>query len=270
MKTNFLSLIFACLLVVGCSSDDTNSGETNNANYMPLTDGNSWTYSNTRTVNDDPQPRSVNQQETLTANSSGQNQFTFTSNQPEDNQGLFTGVLSKGSLSKSGTKLLYTGTYTVNMQDLGFDPVDIDLENVVIFDANAGNNETLTTESGTINQTVDVQGQNIPFTINYTIATTQQEILNTYDVAGTIYDDVLVSALDVHLEVKADFGIASFDVLAEQNVLKSINYFGSDVGMIYSTNAINYEFEDLTAYGLMYIEPIEIQSTQSIESHIIN
>lgn len=270
MKTNFLSLIFACLLVVGCSSDDTNSGQTNNANYMPLTDGNNWTYSNTRTVNGDPQPRPVNQEETLTASSTNQNQFTFSSNQPEENQGLFTGVLSKGSLSKSDGKLLYTGSYTVNMQDLGFAPVVIDLENVVIFDANANDNTTLSTETGTVNQTVDIQGQNIPFIINYSITTTQVEILNTYDVAATTYNDVLVSALNAELEVQADFGVLTVDVLAQQNVLSSTNYFGSDVGMIYSTNDINYEFEDLTSYGMMYIDPIEIKSTQSIDTYIVN
>ena len=270
-KIKFSLLVLSVLIFAACSSDDDsgsdNEPETPESNYYPLTTGNSWTYDNFyQTENQEP----VENSETLTvagtSEISGNTSYSFSTDVPP-NFGSFTAILSQGEVYKENGKLLYSGNLVVDFNALGFNQVDLEpimlpIQNAVVFDANASAGDNLFSVTDEIEQNIDFQGFPVPLTFTYTIDTNQDSFLESYEANGENFEDVLTSTISVTMQIDATIGV-TIDLLEEQEVLFSKNYFAKDVGMIYSENNYDFIFEANQTFGLPSTE-IHSNSSQTL------
>lgn len=266
MKLRILSIALVMISLFSCSSDDTSVNDTNNSDYFPLTTGNEWNYSNSSQTQGEQE---ITNDEKLTITSENDNAYAFNSSADPLERGIITGILANGSLSKQNGQLVYNGEYVVDLSLYNLDNLTIPLTDLVVYDINASAGENLSNISNTIDQTFNIQGQEIPLVIEYSLNTQQNEILESYSVSGTSYDNVLKSSVSLTLEVNANI-IVSIPLLEEQEVLSSSNYYAENIGLIFSENQANYNFEDLSQFGVPNMDSIKIDSSQSIESYIIN
>lgn len=266
MKLKRILPICLALAMIGCSSDDetTTPPEESNSNYFPLTVGNSWTYNNERAVDQQPSTQS---QETMTvADSSEENGNTYyeldTDNSLEG--GLVTNILSNGKLTKINGELMYTGNYEVEIPN--FDPLQLPIE-ATIYSKTASAGTELTNVSQTIQEEIDVQGQLVPVSLDYNIVTTNEGFLPSVTINGEEFQDVLQANLVVSASITAALGPIEVTLLAEQEVVTVTNYYADGVGLIHSEATINYEFEDLSNYGVPTIPNLHIESSQKVDSY---
>lgn len=266
MKLRILSITLVMISLFSCSSDDTSVNDTNNSDYFPLTTGNEWNYSNSSQTQGEQE---VTYDEKLTITSENDNAYAFNSSADPLERGIITGILANGNLSKQNGQLVYNGEYVVDLSLYNLDNLTIPLTDLVVYDINASAGENLSSISSTIDQTFNIQGQSIPLVIEYSLTTQQNEILESYSVSGSSYENVLKSSVSLTLEVNADI-MVSIPLLEEQEVLTSSNYYAENIGLIFSENQTNYNFEDLSQFGVPNMDSISIDSSQSIESYIIN
>lgn len=265
MKLRILSIALVMISLFSCSSDDTSMNDTNNSDYFPLTTGNEWNYSNSSQTQGEQE---VTNDEKLTITSENDNAYAFNSSADPLERGIITGILANGNLSKQNGQLVYNGEYVVDLSLYNLDNLTIPLTDLVVYDINASAGENLSNISNTIDQTFNIQGQTFPLVIEYSLNTQQNEILESYSVSGTSYENVLKSSVSLTLEVNADI-IVSIPLLEEQEVLTSSNYYAENIGLIYSENQANYNFEDFSQFGVPNMDPISIDSSQSIDSYIV-
>lgn len=270
MKAKFLTALFAAIILVGCSSDDENTPPVgNDTNYFPLTKDNSWTYNNESQSQGLPPTQST---ETLRVmDSTGRNgttHYDLESDQPTEG-GAVTTLLAQGELSKTETELIYNGNFAINIGQMGIEDLVFPIENAVVFSTTANAGTELFSFSGEITQQIMIEGQSVPVTIKYTVSTTNLGVLESHTVGGEKFQDVLSSNLVVSASASVPFGPIDLQVLTPQEVFSATNYYANNVGMIDSDVTIAYEFEDLSEYGFQNVPPVNIQSTQEIESYVI-
>lgn len=272
----YLPICFlAALTLTGCSSDDdsTSGSQNNTTDYFPLALNNSWNYNNQRTIEGQSPSQS---QETLSiVDSSEENGNTFY-NLDSNNDlegGLATTLFSNGNLSKVDGALIYSGGYALDLPNIGdFGPLEIQIDNAMIFDSNAVAGTELFSFSDSIEQDIEVQpGVVLPIAFNYSIATNNVAFLPTYMVGDIEYSDILEANVILTASVTTSLGpISGIPILAEQEVLHITNYYANGIGLISSEVEINYVFEDLSNFGLPSIPSVHVSSTQSIDSYIVN
>lgn len=275
MKTKYFFLSVLVLAFVACSDDDNDSGTANPENptsdYFPLTIGNQWTYNNLREVqNQDPQEST----ETLSVSDSTMMNdavnYQFSSDAPVMNQGIVTGVLVNGSLTKVEGKLIYNGSFEYNFPGLNI-PISFPLENLVVFDQNKDSGQNLTTINNSITQDLSL-GENaptVPVTFDYTFKTNEGAVLESYSAGDQQFNDVISSNLTLNISANANLGPISIAVLVDQQVLTSTNHFAKDIGLIDSNNAMHVEFEDLSEYQFPQLDPIDVSSSQTITDYSV-
>ena len=184
-------------------------------------------------------------------------------------RGIITGILVNGNLSKQNGKLVYNGQYMIDLSFYGMENLSIPINNLTVYDVNASAGDQLSTLSNTIDQTFNLQGQDIPLTMTYSLNTQQNEILESYTVNNVSYENVLKSTLSVNLAVDASVAIITLPLLEEQEVLTSSNYYAADIGLIYSENSVSYNFEDLSQFDIPTLNPINVNTTQSIDTYTV-
>ncbi|MGO2358311.1 hypothetical protein [Mesonia sp.] len=266
MKLRILSLALVMTSLISCSSDDTSVNETNSSNYFPLTTGNEWNYNNSSVVEGESENTN---NETLTATTENNNAYSFSSSANMLERGIITGILVNGNLSKQNGKLVYNGQYMIDLSFYGMENLSIPINNLTVYDVNASAGDQLSTLSNTIDQTFNLQGQDIPLTMTYSLNTQQNEILESYTVNNVSYENVLKSTLSVNLAVDASVAIITLPLLEEQEVLTSSNYYAADIGLIYSENSVSYNFEDLSQFDIPTLNPINVNTTQSIDTYTV-
>ncbi|HLU80971.1 MAG TPA: hypothetical protein VK010_02760 [Flavobacteriaceae bacterium] len=273
MNSKILSAIFVAALLVSCSSDDSDNPPAPNTNYFPLSTGNYWTYQNQREVEGETPTQNT---ETLSVEDveevNGEKQYDMESDQPT-NGGVATTIFANGRLSKNQGKLKYNGKLDFYVGQSGIDTISFPVNNAIVFDSNAGINAQLFSFSDSFQQEIPVDNLTIPVTINYTVRTKNLGIINSRTVNGVEYENVLSSEVVMELSVVAEivtpFGQIDVDIMTPQEVMIATNYFAEGVGMVESDVSIHYEFEDLTEYGFPNVPPVDIQSTQEIDSYVV-
>ncbi|MDT0294349.1 hypothetical protein ACFQ3R_01455 [Mesonia ostreae] len=266
MKLRILSLALVMTSLISCSSDDTSINDTNNATYFPLSVGNKWNYINSSTAEGEVENTN---EETLTLTAENNNAYSFSSSANMLERGVITGILVNGNLTKQNEKLIYNGQYEVELSSFGIENLSIPIDNLVVYDVNASAGDALSTISNTINQTLNLQGQDIPLSMTYALHTVQNEILESYTVNNTSYENVLKANVSLNLAVDASLVIVTVPLLEEQEVLTSSNYYAADIGLIYSENSASYNFEDLSQFGIPNIDSVNVDSSQSIDTYTI-
>ncbi len=242
MKFKLLIAVALLTILASCTTDTSISTEPE-TNYLPLAIGDYWTYNvttNAQTLRD-----SLYISNDTTINSKIYKKFK-TKNLPV---GFFSNSLNNNGLRKEGSSLLLTGSLAL---DFGVGvAINLNVNDFVIFNEMATNNQQLGSVTGTINQTV----QNYPLVIDYTLKSIAMETLPTYtsNSNGHIYTDVkrvktILNAKITTTTTVVILGIPTpivATILSSQDVVISNQYYAKNIGMVHTNTAINYQLNTL-------------------------
>jgi len=259
MKHNYLLAVLLMAFLTACStSDDNNSSEQPTENdYFPVENGDFWVYD---VSGDFPGRDSLYIANDTTINNTPHKKFKT----KEVPFGFYSSSLAGNGIRKSGDKIMVSGATSVNLIE-GF-PIDLSVSDFVIFKENASDNEELSSISGTLNY----QYGDIPLTFNYTMKSVFAETLASFTVPGhETYQDVKVIKVIVGLNAGGvttfqgvDF---PFNIMTQQDVVVSTQYYVNNVGMVYSTTDIHYE---LTSQEIPL--PVPSTATQNIKEYLVD
>jgi hypothetical protein len=234
MKAKLFILSAILLTIISCTSDSNNGSS---ENYLPLTIGNSWKYSVSGTNGDAATEDSLYIANDTTISTTIYKKFKARNFAT----GLFSSSLNQNAVKEIGSTVVLTGGSSLGLQDIF--PLNIDLVNFVLLNSDASANTTLSTVTGTINQTFE----GIPITITYTLKSVSDGVLPSYSLPnGVIYNDIIKTKLIVNLSVSSTQTIPGTNfpivipILNSQDVLVSNQYYSKNVGMVYNKTNINF------------------------------
>ena len=243
MKIKLLLSLAVVTLLFSCSSNstDSNTGTDNSpqTNYFPIGTRNYWKYR--VLTNAVTQTDSLYVSNDTTINSKVYKKFK-TRNMPI---GFFSSSLNKNALRIDGSKLLLTGSLSFNFGVTL--PLNLSVNDYVIFQENAANNQDLGSVSGTINQTV----QTYPLAIDYTLKSTNIESLATFSSNGRVYTDVKKIKTVLNARITTSLSVSGIpfpvvvSILDPQDVVTSYQYYSKTIGMVYTNTVINYRLNSL-------------------------
>ena len=218
--------------------------EQDEANYFPLVVNNSWDYTNTTT--DDNGTDMSNETMTLASEEMVNDTLFFQAETDNISPNLTTtGILVGGQLFKKEGQLQIKGQFDNFGPDLpgGFSlPIESNI--IPLYSTTAGENAELFAESDSFTQSQD----DIDFNVNFTLSSQNAGSMDSMDVSGTTYDNVIASSVTLTLEITAtpnDFPI-TIPVLEQQDVLTATHFFADGIGMIKSEIITSINFEDLS------------------------
>lgn len=268
MKTKLFFIVFTIAILTSCSSDNS-SGGTSTADYLPLTDGNYWTY-DVSTVGQ----TTSNRDSLYVANDTVINTKTYkkmkTLNIPF---GFYSNSLRNNGVRKENDAIYMTGNAGLNLGAVL--PIDLSVSDLMIFKESATANQELGSVSGVINQ--DFQGY--PLVMNYTMKTTALETLPSFTAEdNTVYTDVKKVKITLNLKVSTTVTIPGIPIpltvalLNPQDVVVSTQYYAKNIGMVYTNTVISYELQDFSQFGITLPIPQSGTQTQneSLDTHHVN
>lgn len=267
-----LILLSLTLGLISCSSSD-DAGGTNptiTGDYFPSVQANLWTY-NVVNVSDDPTGNFTGTDLLTVASASGNSFNLEVNNGTSPANGTFNALLVNGTLTKTDSDLTFTGTFMMPPGFENFFDQQIALNNVVLYDLNANNNEVLSTVSDVINQDLVVGEDTLPLTINYELKTTYTGYSASEIVDGETYTNVVKTRLTLNLHVSTEI-IAPVDVLAPQNVLVIDTYYAENIGLIKAEAVSSYELNSVVT-GLIDLgipESSTATNIQELDSYFLN
>ena len=258
MKFKLLIAVALLTILASCTTDTSISTEPE-TNYLPLAIGDYWTYNvttNAQTLRD-----SLYISNDTTINSKIYKKFK-TKNLPV---GFFSNSLNNNGLRKEGSSLLLTGSLAL---DFGVGvAINLNVNDFVIFNEMATNNQQLGSVTGTINQTV----QNYPLVIDYTLKSIAMETLPTYTSTsnGHIYTDVKRVKTILNAKITTTVSLSGFPVtltiLDPQDVVVSNQYYAKNIGMVYTNTAIDYHLNALPGGATL---PIPSTGSQTQDEYL--
>lgn len=242
MKIKFLLSLVVLTLLFSCSSDTVSGSDSSNqTNYFPLALRNYWKYR--VLTNNVTQTDSLYVSNDTTINTKVYKKFK-TRTTPI---GFFSNSMNKNAARIDGGRILLTGSIGFNFGSAL--PLDLSINDYVIFQENASNNQDLGSVSGVINQTV----QNYPLTINYTLKSTNIESLPTFSSNGRVYTDVKKIKTVLNAKISTSLTVAGIpfpvvvSILDQQDVVTSYQYYSKTIGMVYTNTNISYSLNSLPA-----------------------
>ena len=260
MKPFKLTLLFAiCIVIFNCSNSDLddNNGLTQQqftGNFFPLNTGNTWDYDVSNTDNDTNQ--TVTSTDFIEVESQTNIGFTLSVNQNGIPNGIMSGILTSGVLTRTETTLSSNGTVALPIE--GFD-FQIELENALLYNTQANNGELLSTQSGVFTQ--DFEGY--PITINYTLTSTQLTNLETLTEGTTTYNTVTSANISLTLSVTTEATFVTtqtIPIIDDTTPVLSINsYYAQDIGLIKAEASGGYT---LNANTISILEGIGVDLSQ--------
>ncbi|HET8886631.1 MAG TPA: hypothetical protein VFM70_09805 [Salinimicrobium sp.] len=264
MKIKLTSLLLMLLVISACSSEDDGPGDTSSdSNYFPLSMDNYWNYDNR---SQEVGMEEMQSEDSLYVAEESNNSYTLDAEQPVE--GLTTSLFANGNMKKNGSQLLYTGSFDFMIE--GFESFSIPLQNVVVYDASANAGSELYSVSNTLTETVN----SIPFEIEYTVSTTDEGDLASFDVNGVTYEDVISSKFILTLRITTSIEVfgdpIEIPILETQDISVGQNFYAADVGMIQSDVVFSYELEDLSQYpiSLPVAQSATVNSSQELTTYV--
>lgn len=234
-KLIFLASLIATSSFISCSSEDGDGGTNYN---LPLNDGNYWTY--------DVNSEGVETRDSLYISGDVvMNTKTYKKFETLDNvaTGFYSSSLRNNGVRKSGSKLLLSGNLSLaSGQDLPFN-FDLTLDDFVIFNSNASNNQTLNSSpvTGTIQETYN----GYPLTIAYSLQSYGGESLSSFTSPnGDTYANVKSTKIKLNVSVTSEQTFGGFTIpitiLAPQDLIISTLYTAEDIGVVYVNTDTSY------------------------------
>ncbi len=215
---------------------DTDTDEPEPVDFFPTTLDSEWNYDVTNTNNDTNE--TTDSTDRLFISSENGNAFMFGVNDDNVANGSKNGILVDADMNKTETTLSTTGELELPIPGLSF---IIPYDNALLYNLGAGNNSTLSSFSGTIEETV----QDFPLLVTYTLNTTQIGQLNAINLNGDDYNDVVKSNMTLNISVSTSIEIVpgfpiELPILDAQDVLSIDSYYAKEIGLVRSEAEINF------------------------------
>jgi len=243
-----LSLCFSIALVTSCSNEPIDSGIVNNgdtaisSDYFPTSLNSYWIYDVANTNNNLNELSITN--DSLYINSQNANAFTLGINDGLPPNGILSGFLSSGNLTRTNETLILDGILELPAEISNVIDFEIALNNHVLYDISAPINSELSTNGDTITQ----EFNGFPITINYELLSKSLGTLESITANGLVYNDIIGSELVLNVSASTTIDFAgipiNISILEPQDVLVSTYYFANAIGMVKSTSEINYQISD--------------------------
>ncbi len=251
MKKIILQTIFLAFIIQSCSKDDTQIEATSGNSYFPLTSGNFWNY------NIDSQTNNASRDSLFIQKDTVINGFTYkkfkTKNTPI---GFYSNTINGNSLRQSGNKLLLTGNAGLNFSAAL--PIDLALNDFIVFSENGVENEELSAKTGVLNQNAGT----LPLTMTYTLKSVAMSSLPSYTTpGGKTYQNVKPIKIIFNLKITTLFAGFPIPILSQQDVVTSTLYFAKNIGVVYAKTRIKYQLQSLPA-GTQLPIPSSADQTQ--------
>lgn len=245
-------LLFAIsTFIASCSSDDNNNGNTGESSetYIPLSDNNYWVYN--------VESSFMSGRDSLyVANDTLINNKTYEKLKvKEPAYGFFSNALNNNGIRHDNGKTYLSGTTGLYFSDDL--PFNIAVNDFMIFDINATENQQLASVSGTFQQ--EVQGFTLTF--NYTLSSKAKSSISSFTSGDKQYNNVRPVEITLNVAINAyipNFPI-SYPILPSQNVAVSTQYYAQGIGAVKTITDINYT--------LSQIPGIELPIPQSGSEH---
>lgn len=253
----------AALFVASCSSDDNTDGGTGSI-YLPLTTGDYWVYDVTG-----PQ---TGRDSLYTANDTliGNNTYKKFKTASMAN-GFFSGALSGNAVRQNGSRLQLTGSTGFSFAENL--PISLSVTDFTFFDSVVPAGTNLGIATGAFEQPTE---DGYTLSIEYMLTATSGEDLASHTVGGETYSNVKTVEMTLSLTITALIDVGGFnipvEVLPQQNVLTSTQYYVENIGVVHVSTDITYQLTDLSSFNVELPIPSsgsehqeEILDTYSVE-----
>lgn len=245
--SNSYFAILVAFLLFSCSNDNESTGNTSNFS-TPLTLGSYWTYDVVSQGNTTRDSLFIDSETTI-------NNATYKIFKTRDDAatGFYSSALRNNKVREANGKLLLTGDLAIAANQTFPFTIDLSLDDFVIFDKNASNNQTLnaTPKTGTINETIN----GYPLAINYSLQTYGGETLASFTSPdGTVYTDVKSTKIKLNLNITTEITVLgspqTITALAPQDVLVATMYLSDGIGVVHTHTVTSYSVNSLIATEL--------------------
>lgn len=236
-RSLFLTYLVITSLFVSCSNDEEN--ENGGANFtIPLQNNSYWTYdvnSNQTTSRD-----SLYISGDVVLNSKNYKLFQT---QNDRATGFYSSSLRNNGLRKEDAKLLLSGSLSLN-SGLNL-PLDLDfvLDDFIIFNSDATNNQALnnTPITGVIQETYN----GIPIIVTYSLQSFGGESYTNFTAPnGDSFNNVIATKIKLNVSIVTQQSTGGFTftvpVLPSQDVIVSTLYIANTIGVVYVNTDTNY------------------------------
>jgi hypothetical protein len=264
MKKLIKSVVFFSILLVGCSLEKNEPSPTKNPTYFPANSGQYWIYE----VTSDDTP--INRDSLYVFGEEQINKKTYhklKSRRPS--VGFYSSALNNNSIREESGKLMLTGSFSIpgfeNLLDL-----DLRLDDFIIFDKNASNDQQMSMISGEAQQNLG----DIPLIITCVVKSNALNSLPSFTAAnGKVYNNVIPMKLTFKLDIKATIGPPlspipipiTVAVLDAQDVAVSTSYYVEDIGVVQTETNLQYQLNSLILTLLTELPIPASGSTSSLE-----
>lgn len=224
--------------------------------YYSLTTGDNWQYDVTL---DENEPTQDELEVTGPVTINGE---VYTDLEASvESTGFMTNLFANGALAEANGILRYTGEVTVPLD--AQNEVTLEIPVIKLYDEAvqiAGNPVDQVTQ--TITQEID----GVPVTIDAVISTTSGSTVENLVVNDILFPRVIKATFTVNATITATILGVDIAILPAQDVIIANNTYAENVGLVNSDLNFQYEFIDLTPFGVELPFP---QSTENFINQII-
>jgi len=241
----YMGLAFLMVSFASCTNTDNDDSITNSGNYFPLTLDNYWNYNVTNTNLDLNQTQ--NTRDSLFVSDANNNAFDLAINGIA--KGTMNTILTQMALNRTSNSLMGTGNIIFPFE--GLDDLQIGVNNVIFYNTNSSQNDTLSSIDGLIEQSIE----GLPIMASYTLKTIQGPFSNNLFLNNVNYDNVIESSLILELTITTEVEVIPGNfvevlILDTQTVLDIKNHYAKDIGLVSSEALISYHLEDFSQIGI--------------------
>lgn len=279
MKLKLLSISFFTLLFVSCSSNDDTSntpsdnGDSTPTTFMPMANGNYWTYDIENYQTNDPSNITPARDSLYISNDTVINSVTYKKLKAKNNvaNGFFGSCLRNNGIKINGSKLVVSGTFNAPFPGLT-NPISINLDQFIFFKENANQGDLLSSSSGSFTQNINGYDLNFEYTFK---SVADGSIANFTSPNGDSYSNVKKSKIILNIKVTntQTFGgiPVTITLLQPQDVIVSTQYYVGGKGMVYDDMLFSYTLSTLpTGLTLPIPQSMSLTQKEYLDTFLVN
>ena len=224
--------------------------------YYSLTTGDNWQYDVTT---DDMDTTQDNLEVIGLTEINGTNFTDFESN--VDSAGFITNLIAAGGLVESEGTLRYSGEVTIPLDETN--NISLLIPEIKLYDQSI---TTAGTQVDQITQTITQEIEGIPVTIDAFVTSTSGNTIENSSINGVTFPRVLTATLTINATISASILGVQVTLLESQDVIITTNTYAQNIGLVNSDLDFQYEFEDLSSFGVTLPFP---ESASSFTNQVI-
>lgn len=239
-----LVLFASCSQSSSDGASDNTAGNNVATTFMPLTNGNWWAYKVQGQVPPITRDSLYVKGDTLIGGTTFKKMKTRFAP-----TGFYSTTLRNNGIKVSGSSLIMSGSISISAGLPA--PITFAATNFTFFKENASQNDLLSTQSGTFNQTI----QGYPLTFDYVLKSYFDGSLPTFTTTtNRTYADLKKTKVVLNLKITYTQNVGGFPltavVLQPQDVVVSTQYYAKGKGMVYANTDINYTLSSVPGVTL--------------------